>query len=56
MMLDWTSPHVGFVIAAYAIVAFVWIGVLVAELRTASLLRQQLKQMNLSDPGQKGDA
>ena len=51
--MDWTADHVGFVFAAYAIVTFVLVSVLVHTLWRAKALKKTLADMNLSDPGQK---
>jgi heme exporter protein CcmD len=51
--MDWTADHVGYVVAAYAIVALVLAGVLVRTLMKAKSLKAALREMNLPDTGQK---
>jgi heme exporter protein CcmD len=52
-MIDWNADHIGFVIAAYAIVAVVLLVVVATTLRGASRLKKTLAAMKLSDSGQK---
>jgi heme exporter protein CcmD len=51
--MDWNADHVGYVVAAYAIVALVLAGVLVRTLMKAKSLKAALREMNLPDTGQK---
>lgn len=51
--MDWAGDHVEYVVAAYAVVAVVMIGLLVHTLWRAKKLKQTLANMRLSDPGQK---
>jgi heme exporter protein CcmD len=51
--MDWTADHVGYVVAAYAIVVLVLAGVLVRTLLKAKSLKAALREMNLPDTGQK---
>lgn len=51
--MDWTADHVSYVVAAYAIVAFVLAVVLVHTLMKAKSLKAALRKMNLADTGQK---
>jgi heme exporter protein CcmD len=54
--MDWSSEHAGFVIAAYAIVAVVLIGLVMQGLSRARTLKKTLADMKLSDPGQTDDS
>jgi heme exporter protein CcmD len=49
--MDWSADHVDFVIAAYAIVAVVLVGLLLQILFNAKRLKQQLKHLKLGEPG-----
>ncbi len=49
--MDWSADHVGFVIAAYAISGAVLLGLLLNTLFKARRLKQQLKDLKLSEPG-----
>jgi heme exporter protein CcmD len=51
-MMDWTADHVGFVAAAYIVVAVLLVGVLLRSLWRARTLKQTLARMKLSDPGE----
>jgi heme exporter protein CcmD len=51
--MDWNADHVGFVFAAYAIVSVMLLGVLLHTLWRAKSLKKTLRDMKLSDPGQK---
>ncbi len=51
--MDWSAEHVGYVVAAYAIVALVLAGVLLRTLLKAKSLKAALRDLNLTDTGQK---
>jgi heme exporter protein CcmD len=51
--MDWHADHAGYVVAAYAIVAVVLVGVLGRTLLKAKSLKAALREMNLPDAGQK---
>jgi heme exporter protein CcmD len=55
MMMDWSANHAGFVLAAYAIAIVVLVLVVGSILRQARYLKRQLKDMNLADPGHRGE-
>jgi heme exporter protein CcmD len=55
MMMDWSANHAGFVLAAYAIAFAVLALVVGSILQKAKRLKRQLKDMNLSDPGHRGE-
>lgn len=50
-MMDWSADHVGSVIAAYAVVGVVLLGLLMNTLFKARRLKQQLKDLKLPEPG-----
>jgi heme exporter protein CcmD len=52
-MMNWQADHAGFVLAAYAVVAVVLAAVVLRTLIRAKALKAALKNMNLSDAGQK---
>jgi heme exporter protein CcmD len=51
--MDWSADHVGYVMAAYAIVALVLAGVLLRTLLKAKSLKAALRDLNLADTGEK---
>jgi phosphatidylglycerophosphatase A len=51
-MMDWTADHVGFVVAAYLVVALLLLGVLLRGLWRARILKRTLASMKLADPGE----
>jgi heme exporter protein CcmD len=54
--MDWSADHVGFVYAAYVLVGLVLMGLLLNTLLKARRLKQVLKNMKLSEPGQSESA
>lgn len=54
--MDFAAPHVGFVVAAYAISTFVVVGLLVQVMARGMKLKQMLRDAKLNDPGSKDDA
>jgi heme exporter protein CcmD len=55
MMMDWSAHHAGYVLAAYAIAVVVLVLVVGSILQQAKRLKRQLKDMNLADPGHRGE-
>jgi heme exporter protein CcmD len=51
--MDWNANHAGFVLAAYAIVAFVLAAVVLRTLWRAKMLKAALREMKLPDTGQR---
>jgi hypothetical protein len=51
--MDLNADHVGFVFAAYAIVAVTLLSVLLHTVWRGMVLKKTLLDMKLSDPGQK---
>jgi heme exporter protein CcmD len=51
--MDWNADHVGYVVAAYAVVAVVLAAVLVRTVMKAKSLKAALREMNLPDTGQR---
>ncbi len=54
--MDWNSKYVGYVIACYAIAFLCVAVVLLQTLWRAKVLKAQLREMKLSDTGQKEQA
>jgi heme exporter protein CcmD len=50
-MIDWTAAHIGFVVAAYAIVVIILTAVVGTTLWRAAALKKTLADMKLADAG-----
>jgi heme exporter protein CcmD len=54
-MIDMAAEHIGFVVACYAIVGVVLMGLVVHVVWRANRLKRQLAAQNLAEPGARQD-